>query len=72
MAPYEIVVVDFAQKADALTVFAVGIGHAGADGYLSDIFFRHAAYGKHQMGELVIGDTCKEIGLVFDRVDRSR
>ena len=69
VAADEVAVVDFAQKADALRVFAHGVGHVLAHRYLAYLCFGQVADGEGEVAQLVVGDLCQEVGLVLDGVD---
>ena len=69
MSADEVVVVDFAEEAYALRVFAVGIWHAAFYGQFTYPAFWQIADGKHEVAQLAIGDTCQKVGLVFYGID---
>ena len=72
MTAYEVVIIYFPEKADALTVLAVGIGHACLYGYLTYTGLGNGADREHKVAELVIADAGKEIRLVLHRVNSRR
>ena len=71
VAADEVVVVDFAEKAYPLAVFAQGVGHVGGEGDLAHALLGEVADGKHHMAELLIGDARQKVGLVLDRIHGS-
>lgn len=65
----KLVVIDVAEKAYALTVFAFGTGQSGFLGDGPHFTFHETAEWKHQFGYLQCVELGKKVGLVFDRVD---
>ena len=68
MAPYEIVVVYFAEEAYPLAVFAESIGQFQRHGGFAHSAFGHVADREYQVFKLRVCYACKEVGLVFHRV----
>ena len=64
----EVVVVNFAEKADALAVLAVGRGEVCVVCQLAHLAFHQVAYGEHSFLDLRVRELCEEVGLVFDGV----
>ena len=68
IATQVVVVVDLAQEADALRVFALGIDQVLALGNLAHFFLHHVTNRKERLLQLPVVDLCQKVGLVLDRV----
>ena len=68
IAPYKVVVIDFAQKADALAVFAGRAGKFGFFGNGAHFVFHEAAHRKHEFGKLGVAYLPQKVGLILYRV----
>lgn len=68
VAAQVVVVVDLAQKADALRVAAVGWCQVFALGYLAHLVFHHVADGEQRFLQLPVVNLCQEVGLVLHGV----
>ena len=69
MASDKVVIVNFAEETNPLTILAVGIRHMRFYGYTAHFGFGEVADGKHQVADLFVGYPRKKIGLVLYRVD---
>ena len=63
-----VVIIDFAQKADALRVFALSVDQMLALGNLTHLILHHVANGEEGFRQLPVVDLCQEVGLVLHRV----
>lgn len=63
--------VEFAEKADALTVFALGIGKVELLCFLADFIFGQGADGEEGSLELSLVESSKEVGLILDGIGSS-
>ena len=68
IAAQVVVIVDFAQEADALRVLALGIDQVLTLGNLANLFLHHVTNGEERLLQLPVVDLCQEVGLVLDRV----
>ena len=68
IAAQVVVVVDFAEEADALRVFALGIDQVFTLGNLAHLFLHHVTYGEERLLQLPVVDLCQEVGLILDGV----
>ena len=68
VAADEVVVVDFAEEADALRVLARGRGETRLGGDGAHLGFQQAADREAEAADLVVVELREEVGLVFDGV----
>jgi len=60
--------VDVAEEADALAVFTECAGEMLPSGEVADFGFEEASDGEEEFLDLLRGDLCEEVGLVFESV----
>jgi len=65
---HEVVVIDFAQETDALTVFSLSTGQTGFQCQVAYLILHQPTQRKHQFGYLQVVDLRQEVGLIFHRI----